>query len=53
LYQISENAEDLYELSKAQLAQFIHAQAKEIIYTYNSTYAFNLLIQALVKSKKI
>lgn len=53
LYQISENAEDLYELSKTQLAQFIHAQAKEIIYTYNSTYAFNLLIQALVKSKKI
>ncbi|MBQ7075117.1 aminotransferase class V-fold PLP-dependent enzyme [bacterium] len=53
LYQISENAEDLYELSKVKLAQLIHAHAKEIIYTYNSTYAFNLLIQALVKSKKI
>ncbi|MCR5413017.1 MAG: aminotransferase class V-fold PLP-dependent enzyme [Patescibacteria group bacterium] len=53
LYRISENAENLYHQSKEKLAQFINAQAKEIIYTYNSTYAFNLLIQALVNSKKI
>ena len=53
LYRISENAENLYHQSKEKLAQFINAQTKEIIYTYNSTYAFNLVIQALVNSKKI
>lgn len=53
LYSLSEKSEELYYNSKCALAKLINCKANEIIYTYNSTYCFNLLAQALVNSKKL
>lgn len=48
VYDISKTAEDLYHKSKEKTAKFIWANSqREIIYTYNSTYAINLLSQSL------
>jgi cysteine desulfurase/selenocysteine lyase len=52
-YSLSEQSEFLYRQSKQFLADFIRSEAKEIIYSYNSTYCFNLLAQALIFSKKL
>jgi cysteine desulfurase / selenocysteine lyase len=50
-YDLSEMSEMIYEKSKKKVANFIGASsAHEIIYTYNATYAFNLLTRSLVKS---
>ncbi len=50
-YDLSEKAEILYEASKEKVRVFLGAVSKhEIIYTYNATYAFNLLARSLVKS---
>ncbi|MBP6910170.1 aminotransferase class V-fold PLP-dependent enzyme [Patescibacteria group bacterium] len=49
-YSLSEQSEDLYDQSKAVFAKLINAHASEIIYTYNATYAFNILVQALTIS---
>ncbi len=51
-YSISEQAEDLYYASKEACARLLssggmHITANEIIYTYNATYAFNMLSQSL------
>jgi cysteine desulfurase / selenocysteine lyase len=46
-YDLSERSEDLYNASKAAYAKLIGARANEIIYTYNATYAFNMLAQTL------
>ena len=53
LYSLSEESEKLYYESKCALANLISCKANEIIYTYNSTYCFNLLAQALVNSWKL
>ena len=53
LYSLSEKSEELYYESKCALAKLINCKANEIIYTYNSTYCFNLLAQALVNSWKL
>jgi len=53
LYQLSEKSETLYHQSKVLLAELIGAQAKEIIYSYNASYCFNLLAQALCNSGKL
>lgn len=53
MYSLSEKSEFLYHQSKQFLSDLIWSNAKEIIYSYNSTYCFNLLAQALVNSKKL
>ncbi|MDD3794032.1 MAG: cysteine desulfurase [Candidatus Gracilibacteria bacterium] len=51
LYDIAINSEKLYKKSKQIVAKHIGADdIKEIIYTYNSTYASNLLTSSLKKS---
>lgn len=52
-YSLSERSENLYHQSKTLLADLINCEAKEIIYSYNASYCFNLLAQALINSKKI
>ena len=49
-YSLSEKSEELYYKSKCELAKLINSKPSEIIYSYNSTYCFNLLAQALVNS---
>ena len=50
-YDLSEKAETLFESSKEKVREFLSASSRhEIIYTYNATYAFNLLARSLVKS---
>lgn len=53
MYELSETSEELYESSKKAFAQIIGAKASDIIYTYNATYAFNILVQALILSQKL
>ena len=53
MYSLSDNAEMLYDESKKAFANLIHAHASEIIYTYNATYACNILVQALILSQKL
>ena len=50
LYSLSEKSEELYYKSKCELAKLINSRPSEIIYSYNSTYCFNLLAQSLVNS---
>jgi len=50
-YSLSEKSETLYQVSKSKIAEFLHVKASEIIYTYNATYAVNLIAQSLCKSK--
>lgn len=51
-YDLSERAEILFESSKEKVREFLSAASRhEIIYTYNATYAFNLLARSLVKSE--
>ena len=49
-YSLSERSEELYHLSKQTVAKAIWGKTREIIYTYNSTYAFNILASSLAKS---
>ncbi len=49
-YDLSEQSEELYDRSKSLLWEFLNCKASEIIYTYNSTYGFNLIAQSLVNS---
>jgi cysteine desulfurase / selenocysteine lyase len=50
-YDLSEMSEMIYEKSKKKVTEFISAHSPhEIIYTYNATYALNLLARSLVKS---
>jgi cysteine desulfurase/selenocysteine lyase len=52
-YILSERSEFAYHQSKVLLADLIGCEAKELVYSYNATYCFNLLAQALVNSKKL
>lgn len=48
MYDIAKNSEDLYIDSKKKVAKLIGAEKyKEIIYTYNSTYAVNIISGSL------
>lgn len=50
-YALSERSESLYHRSKEKVRDFIGAaSASEIVYTYNSTYACNLLSLSLARS---
>jgi len=54
LYDISEQSEQLYKKSKKKVVEYIWADSiKEVIYTYNSTYALNLLSSSLKISNKL
>lgn len=53
MYRLSEASELHYHKSKERVAQLLNCSAKEIIYSYNATYALNLLAQSLVKSKML
>lgn len=47
-YSLSEISEDLYFASKKKVANLVlNCSAEEIIYTYNATYAYNMLAQTL------
>lgn len=51
LYDLSEKSETLYYDSKLEVAKLLNCKPSEIFYTYNSTYAINVLAWALIKSK--
>ena len=54
MYDIAQNSENLYKKSKIKTAEVLNARSyKEIIYTFNSTYALNLLAQTLRKNNKL
>lgn len=40
----------LYDRAKTAVATKLNAAPAEIVFTYNATYAFNLIAQGLVKS---
>jgi len=50
LYPLSEKSEEAYHHSKELVGELINCKASEIIYSYNSTYAINLIAQSLVIS---
>lgn len=52
-YSLSQQSEDLYHASKEAYAKLINASSSDIIYTYNATYAFNILVQSLVLSEQL
>jgi selenocysteine lyase/cysteine desulfurase len=47
---LSEKSEETYHQSKTLVGELLNAKASEIIYSYNSTYAINLMAQSLVIS---
>ena len=49
-YDISEKSEEYYDKSKELVWEFLNCKASEVIYTYNSTYGFNLIAQSLTNS---
>ncbi len=50
-YDISARSEKIYEESKKEVAQYIWAfDWREVVYTYNSNYALNILAQSLKRS---
>ena len=53
VYSLAEKSEELYLWSKKKISNFINADFREIIYTYNATYASNLLAQSLVQTYNI
>ena len=54
MYSIAQNSEKIYKQSKQKVSKMIWANNyKEIIYTFNSTYASNLISQTLRFNKKL
>ena len=54
VYDLSQESESIYQNSKEKVKNLINAKSKkEIIYTYNSTYACNIITQSLWKSGKL
>lgn len=53
VYDLAEQSELLYTESKKKVAKLIWADFREIIYTYNATYASNMLAQSLVNTYSI
>ena len=50
-YDLSMNSSELYDQSKRKFAEFIGADShNEIVYTYNATYALNLIARGLAKT---
>ena len=54
MYDIAKTSEDYYKSSKEKVWEVLNAKSyKEVIYTFNSTYAINLLTQTLRKNNKL
>ncbi len=53
IYSLAEQSELLYDDSKKKIAQWIGWDFHEVIYTYNATYACNILAQSLVQTYQI
>ncbi len=49
-YDLSMESSLLYESAKNAIAKKLFARSDEIVFTYNATYAFNLIARGLVKS---
>lgn len=50
-YDLSLDASDLYEHAKRTLARFLDIDSHHgIVFTYNATYAINLIARSLVKT---
>lgn len=50
-YDLSMESSILYERAKKAVAKKLHSESDaEIVFTYNATYAFNLISRSLVKS---
>jgi cysteine desulfurase / selenocysteine lyase len=49
-YSLAEKSEDLYVASKTMTARMLGWKASEVIYTYNATYAYNMLATTLIQS---
>ena len=49
-YDLSMESSRLYDRAKLAVAKKLNATPAEIVFTYNATYAFNLIAQSLVKS---
>lgn len=49
-YDLSMESSLLYDRAKKAVAEKLSARADEIVFTYNATYAFNLISRSLVKS---
>ena len=43
----------LYDKAKSSIAKKLSVRADEIVFTYNATYAFNLIARGLVKSNML
>ncbi len=52
-YQLSALSEELYHTSKHKIKKMLWARSSRLVYTYNASYAYNILVQSLVSSKKI
>jgi cysteine desulfurase/selenocysteine lyase len=53
-YDLSMESSRLYELAKTKLAHLLGLHSyHEIVFTYNATYAFNILSRTLIKSGKL
>jgi selenocysteine lyase/cysteine desulfurase len=50
MYSLSEKSEEAYHHSKELVGELLNCKGSEIIYSYNSTYAINLIAQSLVVS---
>ncbi len=54
MYDIAQTSEIYYKQSKEKVCDVLNANSyKEVIYTFNSTYAINLLTQTLRRNKKL
>ena len=49
-YDLSMESSGLYDWAKSAVAKKLNSTPAEIVFTYNATYAFNLIAQGLVKS---
>lgn len=53
-YDLSMNASQLYEEAKENIAQYLGLNAYyELVFTYNATYALNLISRSLIKTGKL
>lgn len=52
-YSLSEKSEELFLQSKKMVAKLVNCKSSEVIYTYNSTFAFNLVAQTLCTNGKL
>jgi cysteine desulfurase/selenocysteine lyase len=49
-YDLSMESSQLYDRAKKSIADALSARADEVVFTYNATYAFNLIARGCIKS---